>query len=862
MATKKIDVEIDIRTNVDPVKAKLLELRRELQNTAEGSADFTNITNQIQELERSLGITEEQAKDLGDALEAAPNRIDVKGAGQRLRELQKELRNTQVGTARFNELSAEIRDTQDSLKAAKIGAEDFAGALEAAPGPIGVIARGIKQLELATKSWAGALRLTLVGVLVGITAGLADAFSRNEEVQEKFTGTFDQIRKSFDELLVALLPVVDVINEILKAISPVIRALTPFVKILITAVMLLNDFVENLMKFLRTGILGLFSQNFRNEFIELNKDMRKWSFFTNFQENVRGISDSFRKLGNDVSNTTKEVKELREELQTPLTPFKVKREELFGQLFKDINDVRKKYAGDLEQINLEIFNVQKEIKNAQRFRPFVDIFFEEENTKKFDRLNRRLDFFYKKRQDILKARTDEELKLLIEYNENVDKLNAEALHELNRQLLQFSGSRKSALQLAELDLKKAFTDLKAFIEEAAKEGLLSRREADAKLRQLELDFAAGRKKIRDDARDADLEAVRNTFAEEKTQIENINDAYHEAQKTLDKLRADNLISIDEYNANRLALEERYQAALKKLRDREEQQQQDAINNRLDAIRNTLAAEKTELEQLGETYKKASDDLDKLKAEDLISEEEYNTQRLDLDKRYADAKNEILDRANAERRERNTELFIAEKDELLAYIEFTKSVQLGLNDWSENLKDKAADAEGKRRDRLRKTYKTVALAELAIGSAGAIADIWTKYAQEKAAIALTSVANPALAIIRSRVALVRAIAGTTLVGVQTGIAQQKIRSERLGGGSTAGVGGGGTDSSPLFAGAQRGIPSIAAPQINTGTGINPTQQLADTLSGITNKPIRAYVVSSDISSQQALDRRINRAGTFS
>jgi hypothetical protein len=67
---------------------------------------------------------------------------------------------------------------------------------------------------------------------------------------------------------------------------------------------------------------------------------------------------------------------------------------------------------------------------------------------------------------------------------------------------------------------------------------------------------------------------------------------------------------------------------------------------------------------------------------------------------------------------------------------------------------------------------------------------------------------------------------------------------------------------LFAGAQRGIPSLAAPQINTGQGINPTQQLADTLSGITNKPIRAYVVSSDISSQQALDRRINRAGTFS
>ena len=66
------------------------------------------------------------------------------------------------------------------------------------------------------------------------------------------------------------------------------------------------------------------------------------------------------------------------------------------------------------------------------------------------------------------------------------------------------------------------------------------------------------------------------------------------------------------------------------------------------------------------------------------------------------------------------------------------------------------------------------------------------------------------------------------------------------------------------------PSIATPAIQTPTfnesslnigGNNPTTQIANTLAQTTGKPIRAYVVSTDVSSQQALDRRTNIAATF-
>lgn len=80
--------------------------------------------------------------------------------------------------------------------------------------------------------------------------------------------------------------------------------------------------------------------------------------------------------------------------------------------------------------------------------------------------------------------------------------------------------------------------------------------------------------------------------------------------------------------------------------------------------------------------------------------------------------------------------------------------------------------------------------------------------------------------------------------------------------------GGSDSG---AGVSAEVPSFTPPalgtmQFNDSTlGLagaqNPTAQLAGTLAQTTGKPIKAYVVSTEMSSQQALDRRTNSAATF-
>jgi hypothetical protein len=73
-----------------------------------------------------------------------------------------------------------------------------------------------------------------------------------------------------------------------------------------------------------------------------------------------------------------------------------------------------------------------------------------------------------------------------------------------------------------------------------------------------------------------------------------------------------------------------------------------------------------------------------------------------------------------------------------------------------------------------------------------------------------------------------------------------------------------------ASASGGVPTIeaptvagfSAPDVNIGNGQNPTSQIAGTLAAASGKPVKAYVVSTDMSSQQALDRRTSRAATLS
>jgi membrane protein involved in colicin uptake len=124
-------------------------------------------------------------------------------------------------------------------------------------------------------------------------------------------------------------------------------------------------------------------------------------------------------------------------------------------------------------------------------------------------------------------------------------------------------------------------------------------------------------------------------------------------------------------------------------------------------------------------------------------------------------------------------------------------------------------------------------------------------------AIPATANLARVIAQSKISAGLSIAGI-VAGAAKGIAainSAQIPGASGGGGAGAGGGGGGV-SIPTPP-----VPSTTAPRIQGGSPTDPTSLIRQTISGAMSRPIRAFVVSQDVSSTQALDRRTNNAATF-
>lgn len=168
--------------------------------------------------------------------------IDVTGniieSVANLRKLKTALKEVPAGTAEWSQIKNKIRDVEDALESAGQKSEDFKGLLEAAPGPLGMLGRGIKSLELATKSFGGALKATGIGLLVSVVAGLAAAFAQSEEAGKKLKPLFEGFQRILQGVFRALEPVFNMLVDLAisalpfvsKAFSVVYSAMSSFIQ--------------------------------------------------------------------------------------------------------------------------------------------------------------------------------------------------------------------------------------------------------------------------------------------------------------------------------------------------------------------------------------------------------------------------------------------------------------------------------------------------------------------------------------------------------------------------------------------------------------------------------------------------------
>jgi chromosome segregation ATPase len=131
-----------------------------------------------------------------------------------LKALKKQLRETAAGSAEFNKISQQIRDMDDAIKDAAKTSDDFLGYLENASGPLGVLGKGIRQAEQTFSSFNAVLKASVIGIVVAAIGGLVAAFTKSETAMKKLQPLFIGLEKILGGIFRALEPVLDTFIEL------------------------------------------------------------------------------------------------------------------------------------------------------------------------------------------------------------------------------------------------------------------------------------------------------------------------------------------------------------------------------------------------------------------------------------------------------------------------------------------------------------------------------------------------------------------------------------------------------------------------------------------------------------------------
>ena len=234
-----------------------------------------------------------------------------------LRELRKQLKSTAAGSEDFKALSAQIRDVEDSIEGAKKGADDLAGSLESAPGPVGQLFKGLKQVEIATKSWGLALKATGIGLLVSTIGLLVAAFAKTEGSMKALEPLFIQLEKTLGGLVGAFTPLLEGFAELAIQILPVVtKGIQNFYGALVSLFTLIKEAGTGVAKIIGgilTGDYDLASQGIDQLAGSWDKTTERFNKFQDdFEKGYANQSETEKKLAEEEAARRKAQEDARD----------------------------------------------------------------------------------------------------------------------------------------------------------------------------------------------------------------------------------------------------------------------------------------------------------------------------------------------------------------------------------------------------------------------------------------------------------------------------------------------------------------------------------------------------------------------
>jgi len=167
----------------------------------------------LDELQTALSKTDADTKDLSKSTDELNKEVDestktLTGLNNKLSELQKELRETEIGSDAFEDLQEQIKGVKSELDDAEKGQQSFTDTLSNAPGAVGSVTKSVKGLGVAFKALlANPIILVITGIVAAVTA-LFKAFTSTKEGGE-----------ALDRIMAGLSAVFDVFRDVLVTVS-------------------------------------------------------------------------------------------------------------------------------------------------------------------------------------------------------------------------------------------------------------------------------------------------------------------------------------------------------------------------------------------------------------------------------------------------------------------------------------------------------------------------------------------------------------------------------------------------------------------------------------------------------------------
>ena len=745
------------------------------------------------------------------------------------------------GTAEFEKLRSKLDELNDAQDRVNFQAGQFDDQLASLPGPLGQVGGAVKGFNegLNRLSTGFKVALGVVGLLVSAFLAIKESLSRTEEGQAKL----NKITEAFTKIMNGLFAIIEPIAMLFADLVIGLLASDKAMNALSTAAGVLSATFQTLFN-VGKSLVGFIINNFVNAFKVLTEvaggagKVLKGVFTFDLDLIKEGVSQVGEGIKNGFKATVDNVKNTVKGIGTGIA----------DGIKNGMEQGSKAFAAGSKRLTEE---EKKAAEEARKKR-------EEAGKKRAEQDKKEADARAKAIAEAGKVETEAYLSTLTQRDQEIFKRG----QKLNADLETLEKARVAAVKEAQL---KGFTDFSA-IDDQYKTSRVNAQQA------YKNDEAAINKKYNEeDLKKAEEKQLREkelsqkAFEEFKFSQENrlqeLNNRYNReialvnAKEALllcaeGLCKADKDIIIADANERRVELERKKYEDLLALINEEEKKALEVVG--------LTEAQKTRIA------------LDATAQRQALIQSERDNELLGLETELANITTSF---------DRKRELIGLKEAELLAQENLTENQRTAIRQAAADERRAIDMAELEARAEIQNAQlelasqfggllktlagenKKVAIAGVVVEQAAAIGKILvnTGIANAKA-VAASPLTFGAPWVAINSISAALSIASSIAAGVK---AIQQINSAGSGGGASSG---GATIPGRAGAGSAPAVPQIertALPQV-TGTGgqASPGAQIAGTIAESSGRPIRAYVVSGDVTSQQALDRRTTRAATFS